>query len=79
MKIQLFALSALALGAVALAVPVPPVIAPSDVLMTSVPGFGPSRVETVSYCLNDAGVDRYEDLRTDTEVERFGRCMTDLT
>jgi hypothetical protein len=47
--------------------------------MTSVPGFGPSRVESVSYCLNDAGVDRYEDLRTDTEVERFGRCMTDLT
>jgi hypothetical protein len=79
MKIQLFALSALALGAVALAVPVRPVLAPSDVLLTSVPGFGPSRVETVSYCLNDAGVDRYEDLGTDTEVERFGRCMTDLT
>ena len=52
---------------------------PDNGLMTSVPGFGASRVETVSYCLTEARVTRYQDLITDTEVETFAGCMKDLT
>jgi hypothetical protein len=52
---------------------------PDNGLMTSVPGFGASRVETVSYCLTEARVTRYQDLITDTEVEVFAGCMRDLT
>jgi hypothetical protein len=52
---------------------------PDNGLMTSVPGFGASRVETVSYCLTEARVTRYQDLGTDTEVETFAGCMKDLT
>ena len=48
-------------------------------LMTDVPGWGASRVETVSYCLTEARVTRYQDLGTDTEVETFAACMKDLT
>jgi hypothetical protein len=47
--------------------------------MTDVPGWGASRVETVSYCLTEARVTRYQDLITDTEVEVFAGCMKDLT
>jgi hypothetical protein len=52
---------------------------PDSGLMTSVPGFGASRVETVSYCLTEARVTRYQDLGTDLEVETFAGCMKDLT
>jgi len=48
-------------------------------LMTNVPGYGNSRVETVSFCLTDAGVTKYQDLITDTQVEAFGACMKDNT
>jgi hypothetical protein len=48
-------------------------------LMTNVPGFGSSRVETVSFCLTDANVTRYQDLITDTQVEVFGACMKENT
>jgi len=48
-------------------------------LMTNVPGFGSSRVETVSFCLTDANVTRYQDLITDTQVETFGTCMKENT
>lgn len=50
-----------------------------DSLMVSVPNFGPSRYETVNFCLNDAGVDKYQDLMTDTEVETFESCMVENT
>jgi hypothetical protein len=52
---------------------------PDKGLMTDVPGWGASRVETVSYCLTEARVTRYQDLITDTEVEVFAGCMRDLT
>ena len=52
---------------------------PDNGLMTSVPGWGASRVETVSFCLGEAGVSRYQDLGTDTQVETFAGCMRDLT
>jgi len=52
---------------------------PDNGLMTSMPGFGASRVETVSYCLTEARVTRYQDLGTDLEVETFAGCMKDLT
>jgi hypothetical protein len=50
-----------------------------NVLMTDVPGFGASRVETVSFCLTDAQVTKFQDLITDTQVEVFGACMEDNT
>jgi hypothetical protein len=48
-------------------------------LMADVPGYGLSRVETVSFCLNEVGVDRYQDLMTDSEFEGFGSCLEDMT
>ena len=48
-------------------------------LMTTVPGFGPSRVETVSFCLADANVTRYQDVITDTQVEAFSACLRENT
>jgi hypothetical protein len=48
-------------------------------LMTNVPGYGNSRVETVSFCLTDAGVTKYQDLITDSQVQAFGACMKDNT
>ena len=48
-------------------------------LMTNVPGYGQSRVETVSFCLTDAGVTKYQDLITDSQVQAFGACMKDNT
>ena len=48
-------------------------------LMVNVPGFGMSRVETVTFCLNDAGVERYQDLTTDTEFTTFEVCMKENT
>ena len=48
-------------------------------LMVEVPGYGKSRVETVTFCLNDAGVDRFQDLTTDTEFTTFERCLQENT
>ena len=48
-------------------------------LMTTVPGYGNSRVETVSFCLTDAGVTKYQDLITDSQVQAFGACMKENT
>jgi hypothetical protein len=50
-----------------------------NALMTNVPGFGSSRVETVSFCLTDTGVTRYQDVITDTQVETFGACLKENT
>lgn len=74
-KTLLKTLTALTLcGGAATATPLPV----DNALMAEVPGFGPSRVETISFCLNDVGVDRYQDLLTDTEVEGFDACMRDM-
>lgn len=48
-------------------------------LMTWVPGYGPSRIETVEVCLQDAGVSRYQDLITDSHFEVFGGCLEENT
>lgn len=48
-------------------------------LMTNVPNFGQSRVETVSFCLRDAGVTNYQQLTTDMQWETFEGCMTEHT
>lgn len=69
-------------GLAAAVLSLPPVVAPPAVnesLMVDVPNFGPSRYETVSYCLKDAGVDKYQDLETDMEFHVFSACMTENT
>jgi hypothetical protein len=48
-------------------------------LMTNVPGFGNSRVETVSFCLSDVDVVKFQDLVTDSQVEGFAACMKNNT
>jgi hypothetical protein len=47
--------------------------------MTNVPNFGPSRVETVNFCVKQAGVDKYQDLTTDYEFEGFEKCLMEMT
>ena len=56
--------------------PLPPL---DNGLMTNVPNIGPSRIESVSYCLKNVGVDRYQDLMTDSEFVNFEQCLVDLT
>ena len=48
-------------------------------LMTQVPNVGVSRVESVDYCLKFVGVDRYQDLTTDSDFVFFTLCIVDLT
>jgi hypothetical protein len=48
-------------------------------LMVWTPGYGHSRVETVTMCLEDAGVARYQDLITDTHFETFEGCLSSNT
>jgi hypothetical protein len=48
-------------------------------LMTNVPNIGYSRVETVNFCAEQAGVEKYQDLMTDSEFETFEGCMTENT
>jgi hypothetical protein len=56
--------------------PLPPL---DNGLVTNVPNIGPSRIESVSYCLKNVGVDRYQDLMTDSDFLNFERCLQDLT
>jgi hypothetical protein len=78
-KAILTALSGLALSLPALAAPIPPLPPVDNGLTTTVPHFGVSRIETVSMCLTDAGVQRYQDLITDMHWESFTDCMTSNT
>jgi hypothetical protein len=48
-------------------------------LMVNVPNFGNSRLETVSFCLQESKVGRYQDLQTDSQFETFSFCMSDNT
>jgi len=79
MRPVLLALAALCVGAAASALPVPPLPPVDYCLMTTVPNFGPSRVETVSACLSDAGVPNYQNLITDSDWETFTDCMNSNT
>jgi hypothetical protein len=73
---KLFAL----LSTLALAAPAGATVRPVDNgLMVNDPMFGPSRFETVAYCLNDAGVDRYQDLITDSHFDTYEACMIEHT
>ncbi len=56
--------------------PLPPL---DNGLMVNVPNIGPSRIESVNYCLKDVGVDRYQDLMTDSDFVNFEACLQDLT
>ena len=56
--------------------PLPPL---DNGLMTNVPNIGPSRIESVNFCLKDVGVDRYQDLMTDSDFVNFEACLQDLT
>ena len=76
MKTILKTLTALALcGGAATATPLPV----DNGLMATVPGIGPSRVETISFCLNATGLDKYQDLMTDSDFETFTDCMRENT
>jgi len=76
MKTKLIAaLSALALITPAGATPV----AVDNGLMVNVPNIGYSRLESVNYCLDRGGVDKYQDLITDSDFVNFERCLIDLT
>lgn len=76
MKKQLtVALATLALALPATATP----RAVDNGLMVSVPNVGYSRVETLTFCLNEGGVDTYQDLITDSDFVNFERCMADMT
>lgn len=71
---------ALALATVALAAPASATPrAVDNGLMVNVPNVGPSRVESLNYCIKNVGVDKYQDLITDSDFVNFERCMLDLT
>lgn len=63
------------LGGNAMATPV----AVDNGLMTNVPNIGYSRIETVSFCLGEIGVDKYQDLITDSDFELFESCLVEMT
>jgi hypothetical protein len=78
MKNKLFAL----LSTVALALPVSANATPRAIdngLMVYVPNVGLSRIETVTFCLNEGGVDNYQDLITDSDFVNFERCLIEMT
>jgi|694.fasta_scaffold60228_5 hypothetical protein len=79
MKATLFALASLAVAVPALALPVPPRLAVDNGLMVNVPNLGYSRIETVTFCLEEAGVGKYQDLQTDSHFEYFEGCMVEHT
>jgi len=76
MKKQLtVALATLALALPATATP----RAVDNGLMVNVPNVGYSRVETLTFCLNEGGVDKYQDLLTDSDFVNFETCMHEMT
>jgi len=48
-------------------------------LMVEVPNVGYSRVETLNFCLNEGGAEKYQDLITDSDFVMFERCMAEMT
>ena len=83
MKTTLFALATLAIGNVALAIPVPShtVIHPHE-RMVVVPGLeymGASRISSVRHCVSQTGATDWRNLITDSDLESMHNCMADLT
>ena len=82
MKLSIFLAAALLLNTPAVQASTSPgVFVPvkPNGLMVNVPNVGPSRVESLNYCIKDVGVDKYQDLITDSDFVNFERCMLDLT
>ncbi len=75
MKTILTAITAVLTALPATATPV----AVDNGLMANVPNIGYSRVETITFCLNESGVDKYQDLLTDMEFDTFTDCMHEHT
>lgn len=48
-------------------------------LMTDVPNIGYSRIETVNFCLGEVGVEKYQDLLTDSDFANFEACLVEMT
>jgi len=72
--------SALALAlATALPATATPYRAVDNGLMVEVPNVGYSRVETLNFCLNEGGAEKYQDLITDSDFVMFERCMAEMT
>ena len=83
MKTTLFALATLAIGNVALAIPVPPhpVVNPGE-QMVATPGLthlGKSRISTIHFCEKVTKVANYKNLLTDSDFENFERCLIEQT
>ena len=79
MKTILLSLISLTVGGAALACPIPSLPPVDNGLTVTVPNIGITRVETHTYCLSQAGVDRYQDLITDSHHEFYERCLIELT
>lgn len=75
MKKLLSALTLLTLATPAMATP----LAIDNGLMVDVPNVGFSRVETVNFCLNEGGADKYQDLITDSDFVNFEACLQEMT
>ena len=83
MRTTLFAIATLAVGTMALGIPVParPIVNPAEPMVT-VPGLeymGASRVSSVRYCVTSTGVKDWRNLITDSELDSMHRCLSDLT
>jgi hypothetical protein len=83
MKFSLFAIATLAIGNVALAIPVParPIVNPTE-LTVVVPGLeylGASRVSTVRHCATLTGAKDWRNLITDSDLESMNQCMIEHT
>jgi len=78
MKFFLFAIATLAVGNVALAIPVPPrPVVAYDEMMVLTPGLeflGYSRITTVEACEGETKTD-HTALLTDSELGNFERCL----
>ena len=83
MKFSLFAIATLAIGNVALAIPVPPhpVVNPTEPMVT-VPGLeymGASRISSVRHCVSQTGATDWRNLITDGDLQSMESCLRDLT
>jgi hypothetical protein len=83
MKFSLFAFVTFAVGAAALAVPVPsrPVVNPTEQMVIT-PGLthlGKSRISTIHFCEKVTKVANYKNILTDSDFENFERCLIEQT
>jgi len=83
MKFSLFAIATLAIGNVALAIPVPsPTVTHPHERMVVVPGLeflGASRISSVRHCVTSTGVRDWRNLITDGDLQNMESCLRDLT